>query len=72
MLTAFPTNCLTAKEALTYSKPILIASGKYGLSVLRVEADAWYLKNLDLSVDNAIDELLYADGETTASFSKRL
>eukprot|EP00956_Cyclotella_meneghiniana_P024634 scaffold49710_cov33-Cyclotella_meneghiniana.AAC.1 len=52
---------IMAHEWKEHSKPILIASGKYGLSALRVEAEAWYLKNLDVSVDNAIDELLYAD-----------
>ena len=39
------------------SKPIIDASGKYGLSALRLEAEAWHVKNLNLSVDNAVDEL---------------
>lgn len=44
------------------SKPILEASGKYGFTDLRLAAEAWYLKNLKLTKDNAVDELLYADG----------
>lgn len=45
-----------------YGKIILIASGKYGFTLLKTEAEVWYLKNLDLTVENAVDELLFADG----------
>jgi hypothetical protein len=45
-----------------YGKQILDASGKYGFATLKSEAEAWYLKNLTLTVENVIDELLYADG----------
>ena len=55
-------NGILAHEWKELSKPILDASGKYGLSALRSKAEAWHVKNLNLSVDNAIDELLYADG----------
>ena len=44
-----------------HSKQILVASGKYGLTTLKTEAEAWHVKNLNLTVDNAVDELLYAD-----------
>ena len=53
---------ILADDWKDHSKSILDASGKYGLSALRLEAEAWHVKNLDLSVDGAIDELLYADG----------
>ena len=45
-----------------HSKQILVAAGKYGFSVLKTEAEAWHVKNLNLTIDNAVDELLYADG----------
>ena len=45
-----------------HSKQILVASGKYGLTALKTEAEAWHVKNLNLTIDNAVDELLYADG----------
>eukprot|EP00956_Cyclotella_meneghiniana_P041942 scaffold245764_cov84-Cyclotella_meneghiniana.AAC.2 len=45
-----------------HSRTILVASGKYGFTDLKLEAEAWYMKNLKLTADNAIDELLYADG----------
>lgn len=43
------------------SKEILEASGKYGFVALKMEAEAWCIKKLKLTVDNAVDELLYAD-----------
>ena len=45
-----------------HSKQILDASGKYGFTALRAEAEGWHVKNLKLTVDNAIDQLLHADG----------
>ena len=44
-----------------HDKAILIASGKYGFTALKSEAEAWRVKNLNLTIDNAVDELLYAD-----------
>ena len=45
-----------------HAKEILVASGKYGFSHLRMTAEAWHAENLNLTVDNAVEELLYADG----------
>ena len=45
-----------------HSKQILVASGKYGLTTLKKEAEAWHVKYMNLTIDNAVDELLYADG----------
>eukprot|EP00956_Cyclotella_meneghiniana_P029253 scaffold70281_cov67-Cyclotella_meneghiniana.AAC.13 len=45
-----------------HSKQILDAAGKYGFTALRAEAEGWHVKNLKLTVDNAIDQLLHADG----------
>ena len=45
-----------------HSKYILVASGKYGLTALKTEAEAWHVKYMNLTIDNAVDELLYADG----------
>jgi hypothetical protein len=43
-------------EWAEYSKPILEASGKYGFTALKEEAEAWHIKRLKLTVDNAVDE----------------
>eukprot|EP00956_Cyclotella_meneghiniana_P025943 scaffold55148_cov49-Cyclotella_meneghiniana.AAC.12 len=47
-----------------HAKKILDASGKYGFTQLKSEAETWHVKNIkqNLTVDNAVDELLYADG----------
>lgn len=51
-----------ANDWKRYARQILEASGKYGFSSLKLEAEAWHVKFLKLTVDNVIDELLYADG----------
>jgi hypothetical protein len=53
-----------------HSKQILEASGKYGFGPLKVEAEAWHTKQLKLTVDNAVDELLYADGTLCLGLKK--
>ena len=52
-------HCSVWKE---HSKQILEASGKYGFSALKIEAEAWHAHHVNLTVDTAVDELLYADG----------
>jgi hypothetical protein len=37
-------------EWAEYSKPILEASGKYGFTALKEEAEAWHIKKLKLTV----------------------
>jgi hypothetical protein len=48
------------KEWKGKSKQVLEASGKCAVSTLKLEAEAWYVKDLTLTMNNAIDELLYA------------
>ncbi|KAL7538742.1 hypothetical protein ACHAWF_006197 [Thalassiosira exigua] len=43
------------------SKDLIDAADKFGLTNLKIEAEAWYVKHLDLMVDNVIDNLVYAD-----------
>ena len=49
-------------EWIDHFKEILKTSGKYGFSALKMEAEAWYVKFMELTVENAVDELLYSDG----------
>jgi hypothetical protein len=48
------------------SEAILAASSKYGFVNLKLEAEVWYAKSLQLTVDNVIDEFLKADGNNCA------
>ena len=49
---------------------ILRASNKYGLNDLKQEAEGLYVKFHKLTVDNVIDNLLYADGNELALLKK--
>jgi hypothetical protein len=53
-----------------HSRQILEASGKYVFTDLKSEAEAWCVKNLKLTKDNAIDELLSADGKSCQLLKK--
>jgi hypothetical protein len=57
-------------EWAEHSKQILEASGKYGFAAIKVEAEAWRIKKLELTVDNAVDELLYADDTLCVGLKK--
>ena len=62
MLKYFDGQNILTNEWREHSKVILEASGKYGFTHLKNEAEDWLVKNSELTVDNAIAELLYADG----------
>lgn len=52
------------------AEPILIAAGKYGFKQLKLEAEAWHVKNLKLTANNAVDCLLQADGNNLPLLKK--
>ena len=51
-------------------RSILKAAGKYGFSNIKSEAEAWYMKTLNVKLDNVIDELLYADANNLFDVKK--
>ena len=53
-----------------HSKEILKASGKYGFAKLSSDAEVWYIKTMNLTVETAIDELLYADANHCLELKK--
>lgn len=55
---------ISAQTWKEQSKFVLQAAGKYGFGDLCTEASAWYLKWLKLGVSNAVDTLMYADGNS--------
>jgi hypothetical protein len=55
----------------SHTKEILDASGKYGFSALKGHAETWYITKMQLTVNNAIDELLFADGNNLPKLKKR-
>ena len=48
------------------SKKIIDACDKYGVVHLKLEAEACYVNSTTISVDNMIDNLLYADSKNCA------
>ena len=59
-------NVMMADDWTDDLKSILLVADKYGFPGLKAEADKWYTKATELTVDNAVDELLCADGNGRA------
>ena len=49
------------EELKTHAKDIISVADKYSIVNLKLEAEAAYLQSNDISIDNAMDNLLYAD-----------
>jgi hypothetical protein len=50
----------------THAKDIIDAAGKYSIVGLKLEAKAVYVESTTITIDNAIDNLLYADTKNCA------
>ena len=57
---------ISDEEWKEHYESILMASCKYGFSSLKDEAESWYLALLEITIENAIDEFLKADGNAWA------
>jgi speckle-type POZ protein len=56
-----------SKEDLkTHAKDIIDAADKYFIVNLKLEAEAAYVESTEITIDNAIDDLLYADAKNCA------
>ena len=53
-------------ELKLHAKDIINASDMYGITNLKLEAEAWYTKCLNLSPENVMDELHYAESKNLA------
>ena len=54
------------EELKAHAKDIVDAADKYSIVNLKLEAEAAYVESTDISVDNAMDNLLYADSRNCA------
>ena len=50
----------------THAKAIIDAADKYSIINLKLEAEAVYVKSSEITIDNAMDNLLYADAKNCA------
>ena len=57
---------ISDKDLEADAKDIIDACDKYGIVNLKLEAEACYVKTTQFSVDNMIDNLLYADSKNLA------
>eukprot|EP00985_Skeletonema_marinoi_P017535 scaffold9645_cov156-Skeletonema_marinoi.AAC.1 len=49
-----------------HEKDFINAADKYGVTNLKLEAEVWYVNNTEITIDNVIDSLLYADAMNCA------
>ena len=54
------------EELKTHAKDIIDAADKYSIVNLKLEAEAVYVESTKITIDNAIDNLLYADTKNCA------
>jgi speckle-type POZ protein len=54
------------EELKTHAKAIIDAADKYSIVNLKLEAEAAYVKSTKITMDNAMDNLLYADAKNCA------
>ena len=52
---------ISGEEFKIHSKDLINAADKYGVTNLKLEAEVWYVHNAEITFDNVIDNLLYAD-----------
>ena len=50
----------------THFKDIIDAADRYGIVLLKLEAEAWYAKETTIEVDTMMEHLLYADAKNCA------
>ncbi|KAK1734290.1 hypothetical protein QTG54_015057 [Skeletonema marinoi] len=49
-----------------HEKDFINSADKYGVTNLKLEAEVWYVNNTEITIDNVIDSLLYADAMNCA------
>eukprot|EP00984_Skeletonema_dohrnii_P021478 scaffold10746_cov76-Skeletonema_dohrnii-CCMP3373.AAC.2 len=54
------------EDLKAHAQSIIDAADKYSIVNLKLEAEAVYVKDIDITMDNAIDNLLYADAKNLA------
>jgi len=57
---------LTGEELKENAKDLIDACNKYGMVHLKLEAEACYVKEIEITVQNMMDNLLYADSMNCA------
>ncbi len=51
---------ITEDDFVGHERELINAADKYGVTNLKLEAEGWYVNNTDITIENVIDNLLYA------------
>ena len=51
---------ITEDDFVDNERDLINIADKYGVTNLKLEAEVWYVNNTDITIDNVIDNLLYA------------
>jgi hypothetical protein len=57
---------VSEEDLKTHARNIIDAADKYSIVNLKLEAEAVYVKSTNITIDNAINNLLYADAKNCA------
>ena len=57
---------VSVEELKANAKEIIDAADRYGVVNLKLEAEAYYVKSITITLENAIDNFLYADSKNCA------
>eukprot|EP00984_Skeletonema_dohrnii_P002601 scaffold912_cov121-Skeletonema_dohrnii-CCMP3373.AAC.2 len=57
---------ISDEDFAVHEKDFINAADKYGVTNLKLEAEVWYVNNAEITIDNVIDNLLYADAMNCA------
>eukprot|EP00984_Skeletonema_dohrnii_P018857 scaffold8920_cov84-Skeletonema_dohrnii-CCMP3373.AAC.3 len=57
---------ISDEDFAVHEKDFINAADKYGVTNLKLEAEVWYVNNTEITIDNVIDNLLYADAMNCA------
>ncbi len=57
---------ISSEEFVGNEKDFINAADKYGVTNLKLEAEVWYVNNTEITIENVIDNLLYADAMNCA------
>ncbi|KAK1734279.1 BTB/POZ and MATH domain-containing protein [Skeletonema marinoi] len=57
---------ISDEDFAVHEKDFINAADKYEVTNLKLEAEVWYVNNTEITIDNVIDNLLYADAMNCA------
>ena len=61
-----------SEELKNHAKEIIDAADKYAIVNLKLTAEVAYVESTEITIDNAIDNLLYADGKNCALIKEKV